>query len=88
MRIHRGLRVGACALWLWGSGCTSLREIPRGDYAARPQREHVRVVTRQGLLYEFDYATFAADRSAALSLRRGSRSGWRRWCFSAPSPRS
>ncbi len=61
MRVHRCLRVAACALWLTGSGCTALREIPRGEYAALPQREHVRVVTSDGLLYEFDHATFAAD---------------------------
>ena len=69
MRIHRGLRVAACALWFSGSGCTSLREIPRGDYAARPQREHVRVVTREGLLYEFDYARFAADSVVGFKRR-------------------
>ncbi len=69
MRIHRSLRVAACALWLSGSGCTSLREIPRGDYAARPERERVRVVTREGLLYEFDYAKFAADSVVGFKRR-------------------
>ena len=69
MRFHRSLRAAACALWLSGSGCTSLREIPRGDYAARPQREHVRVVTREGLLYEFDYARFAADSVVGFKRR-------------------
>jgi hypothetical protein len=63
MRFHRGLRVAACLLWLMstGSGCTSLKEVPRGEYATQPQRDHVRVVTREGLLYEFDYAKFAGD---------------------------
>jgi len=61
MRFHRGLRAAACAMWLTSSGCTALREIPRGEYAALPQRDHVRVVTSDGLLYEFDYAKFAAD---------------------------
>jgi len=69
MTIHRGLRVAACVLWLSGSGCTSLREIPRGEYAAVPQREHVRVVTREGLLYEFDYAKFAADSVVGFKRR-------------------
>ncbi|HEY2955725.1 MAG TPA: hypothetical protein VGK89_10805 [Candidatus Eisenbacteria bacterium] len=69
MTIHRGLRVAACVLWLTGSGCTSLRELPRGEYAARPQRDHVRVVTRQGLLYEFDYAKFVADSVVGFKRR-------------------
>ena len=62
MRFHRGLRVAVCGLYLvTSSGCTSLREVPRGEYAALPQREHVRVVTRDGLLYQFDFAKFGAD---------------------------
>lgn len=69
MRFHRSLRVAACALWLSSSGCTSLREIPRGDYAALPERDHVRVVTREGLLYEFDYAKFAADSVVGFTRR-------------------
>ena len=69
MRFHRGLRVAACVLWFTGSGCTALREIPRGEYAAQPQRDHVRVVTRDGLLYEFDYATFGADSVVGFKRR-------------------
>jgi hypothetical protein len=69
MRFHRGLRVAACVLWLTGSGCTALREIPRGEYAAQPQRDHVRVVTSDGLLYEFDYATFGADSVVGFKRR-------------------
>ena len=69
MRYHRGLRVAACLLWLSGAGCTSLREVPRGEFAAQPQREHVRVVTRDGLLYEFDYATFGADSVVGFKRR-------------------
>jgi len=61
MRVNRVLRVGACGLWVLGSGCTTLREIPRGAYAARSQRDHVRIVTGDGLLYEFDYANFTGD---------------------------
>ncbi len=44
-----------------GAGCTSLREVPRSEYAARPERNHVRVTTRDTLVYEFDYATFQND---------------------------
>jgi len=53
--------VVACALWILGSGCTALKEIPRGEYAAQPEREHVVVHTTQGLIYEFDYAQIHAD---------------------------
>ena len=69
MRVCGGLRVAACVLWLSNSGCTALREIPRGQYAAQPQRDHVRVVTRDGLLYEFDYATFGADSVVGFKRR-------------------
>jgi len=46
---------------LLAAGCTSLREIPRSSYADRPERQHVRIQTREGLVYEFDYATVAGD---------------------------
>ena len=69
MRFHRGLRVVACVLCLSNAGCTALREIPRGEFAAQPQRDHVRVVTRDGLLYEFDYATFGADSLTGFKRR-------------------
>ncbi len=71
MRLHRGLRVAACVLWLSNSGCTALREIPRGQYAAEPQRDHVRIVTRDGLLYDFDYATFREDSLVGFKRREG-----------------
>ena len=70
MRFHRGLRVAACLLWLSGQGCTALREIPRGEFATEPQRDHVRIVTRDGLLYEFDYATFGADSITGFKRRQ------------------
>jgi hypothetical protein len=69
MRFHRGLRVAACLLWFTGSGCTALKEIPRGEYASQPQRDHVRVVTNDGLLYEFDYATFGGDSVVGFKRR-------------------
>lgn len=70
MRFHRGLRVAVCGLYLvTSSGCTSLREVPRGEYAALPEREHVRVVTRDGLLYQFDYARFGADTVVGFKQR-------------------
>ena len=53
--------MAACALWIAGSGCTSLREIPRGDYGTIPERKDVRLVTRAGLKYEFDYVRVEGD---------------------------
>ena len=59
---HRRIAGGVMlAAWLAASGCTTLREIPRSEYAARPDRKAVRVWTHEGLEYEFDYATVAAD---------------------------
>lgn len=64
----RRARLAACALWLAGSGCTSLREIPRGEYGAIPERKDVRLVTRAGLKYEFDYVRIEGD--TLLGYRR------------------
>lgn len=44
-----------------GAGCTSLREVPRSEYAAMPERQHVQVKTRDNLVYVFDYARFDRD---------------------------
>lgn len=57
-------RVAATALlvaWLPAAGCTALREIPRGEYAAVPERKNVRVVTREGLRYELDFVRVNGD---------------------------
>ena len=65
--IHRRLagpprfRLVLCALWLAGSGCTSLREIPRGEYGIQAERRDVRLVTREGLHYEFDSMRVEGD---------------------------
>ena len=48
------------AAWLAG-GCTALREVPRGEYAAETERKNVRVVTTEGLNYEFDHVQFGPD---------------------------
>jgi hypothetical protein len=47
--------------WLAATGCTALREVPRSEYAARPERKHVRVTTGEGLIYEFDYVRVEGD---------------------------
>ena len=55
-------RLGAIVmLWPLWSGCTSLRELRRDQYAARPERAHVVVQMRDGTRHEFDLARFSAD---------------------------
>lgn len=61
MRGHVRPRIGFLLACLLVSGCTSLREIPRTEYAALPERKHVRVVTNEDLVYEFDYVTVSGD---------------------------
>lgn len=61
MKVHRGPLAVIGVIWLLGSGCTTLREIPRADFAAEPERRHVRMWTDEGLVYEFDYVRIAGD---------------------------
>jgi hypothetical protein len=61
MKTSRGLCLAVLACYLTATSCTTLREIPRGQYALAADRKAVRVTTREGLQYEFDYATFDAD---------------------------
>lgn len=61
MRLSRTLSGIMLGLWLAASGCSSLREIPRLDYNSLPERKGVRVETRDGLVYDFDYASFTGD---------------------------
>src|SRR5260221_14754978 len=62
----RSRALSAAVLGLWGlslaaSGCTSLREIPRADFNTMPERRGVRDETREGLVYDFDFAAFTGD---------------------------
>lgn len=61
MKVHRGPLAVMGVVWLLGSGCTTLREIPRSDYTAEPERQHVRLWTDEGLVYEFDYLKVSGD---------------------------
>ena len=61
MRRSRAEGAVVLALLLAANGCTALREIPRSDYGQVHERHGVRVETRDGLIYEFDYASFTAD---------------------------
>src|SRR5262249_59998565 len=61
MRRSRALSGAVLLTWLASASCTSLREIPRADYPLVPERRGVRVETREGLVYDFDYASFSSD---------------------------
>jgi hypothetical protein len=54
-------RRAAALLCLLSCGCSVAREIPRQEYAARPQRENVVVKTRSGTRYEFERVRVRAD---------------------------
>ena len=61
--LHRStlLRWSAGWLALLATGCTTIREVPRAHYSRQAERPHVRILTRDGLVYEFDYARVTAD---------------------------
>ena len=61
MRSSRAQSAAVLALLLAANGCTALREIPRNDYDHVHERHGVRVETRDGLVYDFDYASFTTD---------------------------
>lgn len=61
MHFHRATRLVGAALLLTAQGCTALREVPPADYTREPERRNVRIETREGLQYEFDFARFTAD---------------------------
>ena len=61
MTCRRAPLLTGALLLVAAQGCTTLREIPRGDYDREPERRHVRIETREGLRSEFDFARFSAD---------------------------
>lgn len=61
MKSSRVLTGLVLVLWAAANGCTTLREIPRADFGAVSERKGVRVETRDGLVYDFDYAAVAGD---------------------------
>ena len=64
---HDAMRVALAGLWLV-TGCTTLREIPRSDFAAEPERKNVRIWTEEGLEYEFDFVR--VDDDSIVGYRR------------------
>jgi len=64
------LQVGLALLVApFGSGCTALRELPRDQYAAKPERRHL-VVDAAGERHAFGRATFGADSMVGYPHRR------------------
>ena len=61
MRLSPRLRWAGCALGLLATGCTTMKDVPRSDLNAKPERQNVRVVTTQGLEYIFDFARVNGD---------------------------
>ena len=61
MRWSRGWRLWMLAVWVAGTGCTALREIPRADYVRRVGERPVRVVTTGGEGYDLERARIEAD---------------------------
>ena len=66
---HRRLRAMTAMACLAASGCSTIREVPRSEYAARPERQRVTVETRDSLHYTFDYASFGSDSLTGFRMR-------------------
>ena len=65
---HRGRTLAALAC-LFAGGCSTMHELPRAEYAARPERKGVMVETREGLHYKFDVAHFSPDSLTGEHMR-------------------
>lgn len=69
-RTHTDWLLRLClGLCLGATGCSTMRELPRAEYATRPERKGVVVDTREGLHYRFDYAHFGPDTLIGHRLR-------------------
>lgn len=62
-------RIALAAFMAALPGCTAIRELPRDQYAARPERKNVRVETVEGLRYEFDQVKVSADTLVGYRMR-------------------
>jgi hypothetical protein len=69
MHVSRIRASAVLAAWLLTNGCTTMREIPRSDYEQLPEGRNVRVETRDGLVYDFDYATVSGDSLSGVRHR-------------------
>lgn len=57
----RRLRGAAAALCLAACGCSVMKEVPRDEYAAQPERKDVRVETRSGEKHDFERMVVRGD---------------------------
>ena len=57
----RRLRSAAAMLCLAACGCSVMKEVPRDQYAAEPERKDVRVETRSGERHEFERMEVRGD---------------------------
>lgn len=69
MQVSRTRASAVLVVWLLANGCTTMREIPRSDYGQIPEGRNVRVETRDGLVYDFDYATVLGDSLSGVRHR-------------------
>jgi hypothetical protein len=46
---------------LAATGCSTMQALPRGEYAAHPERKGVVAELRDGRTYKFDFARFGPD---------------------------
>ncbi len=60
-RHRRAASMAALAVWIAGSGCTALREVPRSQYSQLSDQKTIRLMTTDSLEYEFDYARISGD---------------------------
>jgi hypothetical protein len=63
------MSVFAALACLGATGCATMRELPRAEYAAQAERKGVVVDTREGLHYRFDLARFGPDTLTGHRLR-------------------
>jgi hypothetical protein len=61
MEFPRAAKLGVLCAWIASTGCMTLREIPRSEFQAHAERKGVHIETRDGLVYEFDWASFTGD---------------------------
>ena len=61
MKAGRSGRVAILVAWACTAGCSTLREVPRSQYAVQPERKNVQIETIDGETIEFEEAHFTAD---------------------------
>lgn len=59
--IPQRIRGAVALLCLGACGCSVMKELPRDEYAALPERHGVRVDTRSGEHHEFERMTVSGD---------------------------